>query len=157
MHGTLCPAWVDPGTLGRIPERDLDAAWERDALLDDVDAVLAAAGMGSARDWTQLVPVPVPEVPSGSGALPMVATLSLYEPRRVWWVAPDMGLLVRADLEFSDGLVFSRAAVGVAADAIQDTLREVARQDPRAWHLWREAHGSHPILIQVTPARLGCP
>src|SRR5712691_10881718 len=61
VHGTLCPAWVDPGTLGRIPERDLDAAWERDALLDDVDAVLAAAGMGSARDWTQLVPVPVPE------------------------------------------------------------------------------------------------
>jgi hypothetical protein len=152
--GALCPAWVDPGTLGHIRGRDLDAAWGRDALLDGVDAVLAAAGMGSARDWTQLVPVPVSEALPGSGALPVMATVSLYQPRRVWWVAPDMGLLVEADLEFRDGLVFSRAAVGAVADAIQDTLREVARQDPRAWQLWREAHGHHPLMIQVTPARL---
>jgi hypothetical protein len=154
VHGMLCPAWVDPGALGRIPGRDLDAAWERDALLDGVDAALAAAGMGGARDWTQLVAVPAPEVPSGSGAPPVVATLSLYEPRRLWWVAPDLGLLVRADLEFRDGLVFSRALVGAATDAIQDTLREVARQDPHAWQLWREAHGGHLLVIQVTPARL---
>jgi len=59
-------------------------AWERDALLDGVDGFLAAARTGSTRDWAQLVLVPAPEVPPGSGTVPIVATLSLYKPRRVW-------------------------------------------------------------------------
>lgn len=154
-HGALCPAWVGPGTLARIPERDLDAAWGLDALLDGVDSVLTAAGMSRARKWSQLIPAPAPPVPAPErGALAIVATLTLYAPRRIWWVAADMGLVVCADLEFRDGLVFSRATLGMFADAIQDTLREVARQDPHAWLLWRAAHGDHPVVIQVTPAPL---
>lgn len=152
--GMLCPAWIDRGTCGRILPRDLDYAWERDAFLDGVDAVLASLEMSGAREWSQLIPTPVPAALAGSDEMSFVVTLSMYAPRRVWWVAADMGLVVRADLEFRDGLVFSRAVMGTLADALADTLREVARQHPHAWQLWREAHGEHPVVIQLTPAQL---
>ena len=153
-RGMLCPAWVHPDTCAYIPPRDLDEAWERDAFLDSVDAVLAGVGMGGAREWSQLVPTPVPAARPDSDELSLVVTLSLYKPRRIWWVAADMGLLVTADLEFRDDLTFSRAAIGTLANTIEDTLREVARRSPHAWELWRHAHGDHPAEIQIKPGRL---
>jgi hypothetical protein len=153
-RGMLCPAWVNPDTCAFIPPRDLDDDWERDALLEPVDAILACFGMSAAREWAQLIPTPVPTAQPGSDEWSLVVTLSLYKPRRIWWVAADMGLLVTADLEFRDELSFSRAALGTLANAIEDTLREVARRSPHAWQLWRQAHGDHPVAIQVTPGRL---
>ena len=153
-NGMICPAWVDPGTLIRVPPRDLDDPWERNALLDSVDAILTRFGMGAVREWSQLISTPVPAVRPECDEMSFVVTLSLYVPRRIWWVDADLALLVRADLEFQEGLTFSRAAVGTLANVIEDTLREVARQDPHAWQLWREAHGDHPVAILLTPAQL---
>jgi hypothetical protein len=152
-NGMLCPAWIDPGICAGVPPRDLDDAWERDAFLDDVDAMLARLGMGGVREWSQLIPTPVAALPDG-GERSFVVTLSLYVPRRISWIATDMGLLVSADLEFRAGLTFSRAAVGTLANVIEDTLREMARQNPPAWQQWREAHGDHPVAIHVTPGLL---
>jgi len=152
--GMLCPAWMDPGTGARLPLRDLDGPWVRDALLDGVDAILASFGMGGAREWSQVVPTLVPAARPDGDELSLVVTLSLHAPRRVWWVAEDIRLLVSADLEFKEDLVFSRAAIIALANVIEDTLREVARRNPRAWQLWREAHGDNPVAIDMTPYRL---
>jgi hypothetical protein len=59
-RGMLCPAWVEPGTVGRVLSRDLDNAWRRDAFLDPVDAILADLRMAGVRNWSQLIPTPVP-------------------------------------------------------------------------------------------------
>ena len=40
------------------------------------------------------------------------------------------------------------------ANAIEDTLREIARQNPRAWQLWREAHGDRPVAVHIAAAQL---
>lgn len=153
-NGMLCPAWVEPDTCARILPRDLDSLWEYAALLDGVDALLTSLGMSGAREWSQLIPAPVPVALPNSDEMSVAVTLSLYVPRRIWWVAPDMELVINADLEFRDGLVFSRAAVGTLANAVEDTLREVARQSPHAWQLWREAHGNHAVAIQIMPGRV---
>ncbi|MGH3258939.1 MAG: hypothetical protein ACRDOU_26665 [Streptosporangiaceae bacterium] len=152
--GMLCPAWVQPDTCAQILPRGLDDAWERDGVLDSVDAVLVGARMGGVREWQELIPTPVPAAQPDSDELSLVVTLSLYKPRRIWWVAADMGLLVTTDLEFRGGLTFSRAAIGTLANTIEGTLREVARRSPDAWRLWREAHGDHPVEIQVMPSRM---
>jgi hypothetical protein len=146
----LCPAWVAPGTAGRILPRDLDNAWRRDAFLDPVDAILADLGMAGARDWPQLIPTPVPAAQPIPDMWSFIITLSLYAPRRIWWIAPDMGLVVSVDLEFHDGPAFSRASMATLANVVEDTLRELARRNPQAWQLWRGAHGDHPIAIEIT-------
>jgi hypothetical protein len=153
-NGMLCPAWVPPGTYGRIPPRELEYAWERDAALDSFDALLVSLGMGGAREWSELIPTPVPAVQPDSDQQSFVVTVSLYQPRKVWWVCPDMALIVGADLEFREDLTFSRAAVGILANTIEDTLLEVARTSPRAWAIWRQVHRDTPVMIQLTPGRL---
>jgi hypothetical protein len=148
--GMLCPAWVEPETVARILPRDLDNAWRRDAFLDPVDAILAGLEMAGAREWSQLIPTPVPAALPAPGMWSFVITLALYAPRRIWWIAVDMGLVVSVDLEFHDGPAFSRAAMATLANVVEDTLRELAQEDPLAWQLWREAHGDHPVAIEIT-------
>jgi hypothetical protein len=152
--GMLCPAWVLPGTVGRILPRDLDNAWRRDAFLDPVDAILADLGMAGARDWSQLIPTPVPVAQQTPDMWSFVITVSLYAPRRIWWIAADMGLVVSVDLEFHDGPAFSRAAMATLANMVEDTLRELARRNPHAWQLWRDAHGNHAVALEITTGPL---
>jgi hypothetical protein len=153
-HGMLCPAWVEPGTVGRILQRDLDNAWRRTAFLDPVDAILVGLGMAGAREWSQLVPTPVPAAHPNPDMWSFVITLSVYVPRRIWWVALEMGLVVSVDLEFRDGPAFSRASMATLANTVEDTLRALARSNPQAWQWWRDAHGDHPIAIDIMTAQL---
>jgi hypothetical protein len=153
-NGMLCPAWIPPGTPASVLPRDLVPSWERCGVLDPADAILASFGMAQAREWSQLIPNLVPAAVPGSADLVILVTLSLYEPRRIWWVAPDMGLLVAADLQFHDGLMFNREAMSTLANVVEETLRELARDQPHAWQRWRQAHGDHPVALHVVPARM---
>ena len=153
-RGVLFPAWPPRPVIGQIAPRDLEPAWEQAAALDEVDQLLAAHDIPGIHNWMSVIQTPVPAIDPDQGAFGWVTTLGLASPRVLIFASPDQPLLVTVDLEFRQGLTFSRAQMITLANTVQDTLYELARVEPVAWAVWLDIHEHRPAMVTIRPLSL---